>query len=376
MSSPQKVAQPKPPRASAPPRRWGNLVGAYGLVGLGVLLAVIFSLLLPDTFPTSATLRSILTSQSIPALLALGATIPIVTGKFDLSIGYGLGLSHVLVMMLVIRGVNWVLAALIVIVIMACVGVLNGLLVEFGKIDSFVATLGTGYILYAITGALTDGARVVPTQTLPADFTDFFDSAVAGIPMPALYVLLVMALLWVVLERLPLGRYLYVIGSNARAADLMGIPTRRYSIIAFVGSSTITAFAGALYASQQQIGNPSVGMDFLLPAFVGALLGSTAIKGRVNALGTLIAVAVLAIGIAGLNQFGAQFWVTPLFNGVALLIALGIAGYSTRKKIAAGAAANRAAALEGAAPPDKATAPPATGAKPADPAPRASGPQH
>jgi ribose transport system permease protein len=144
--------------------------------------------------------------------------------------------------------------------------------------------------------------------------------------------------LWLLLERLPLGRYMYVIGSNTRAADLVGIPTRRYSVYAFAGSGLVVGFAGVLLAAQQQVGNPSVGLEYLLPAFVGALLGSTTIKpGRVNALGTVVAVAVLAVGLAGIAQLGAAFWVTPLFNGATLLSAVGLAGYAARRRLRAGA---------------------------------------
>jgi ribose transport system permease protein len=100
----------------------------------------------------------------------------------------------------------------------------------------------------------------------------------------------------------------------------------------------VTALAGVLLAAQQQIGDPSAGQSYLLPAFVGALLGSTTIKpGRANALGTLVAVAVLAIGLSGLQQEGAAFWVTPLFNGLTLLAAVGLAGFASRRRQRAGA---------------------------------------
>ncbi|WSQ06989.1 ABC transporter permease [Streptomyces sp. NBC_01231] len=322
--------------------RGGHLIGTYGLFGLTVLLFVIFALALPDTFPTMDNASSILSNQSIPAILALGAMIPIVTGKFDLSVGYGLGFAHVLAMQLIVNsGWSWPIACVAVILGGGIVGVLNGLLVEFAKIDSFIATLGTGSLLYACTGWITDGARIVPgPHGLPPAFTDLYDSEFLGLPVPAFYVLALAVLLWLLLERLPLGRYLYVIGSNARAADLVGIPTRRYGIYAFAGSGLVVGFAGVLLAAQQQIGNPSVGMDYLLPAFVGALLGSTAIKpGRANAAGTVVAVAILAIGLAGIQQLGAEFWATSLFNGGTLLLAVGLAGYSARRRLRAGASA-------------------------------------
>jgi ribose transport system permease protein len=300
---------------------------------------------------------SILSNQSIPAMLALGAMIPIVTGKFDLSVGYGLGFAHVLAMQLIVsNGWPWPVACLVVIAGGGVIGVFNGLLVEFAKIDSFIATLGTGSILAAFSGWITGGARIVPGPGgLPVAFTDLYNSKFLGLPVPAFYVLGLAVVLWLLLERLPLGRYLYVIGSNARAADLVGIPTRRYGIYAFAGSGLVVGFAGVLLAAQQQIGNPSVGMDYLLPAFVGALLGSTAIKpGRANAAGTVVAVAVLAIGLAGIQQLGAEFWATSLFNGGTLLLAVGLAGYSARRRLRAGATATRTSLSE---PPSSAPAP-------------------
>ncbi|MGX1849579.1 ABC transporter permease [Streptomyces sp. NBC_01456] len=323
---------------SRPPlgRRWGHLLGAYGLLALTALLFLAFSLALPDTFPTLDNISEVLSNESIPAILALGATIPIVTAKFDLSIGYGLGLAHVMTMRLIAEeGWPWPLACLVVVLGGAVIGTFNGVVVEFAKIDSFIATLGTGSILYAVTGWLTNGARIVPgPQGLPAGFTDLYDSRFLGLPVSAFYVLALTAALWLLLERLPLGRYLYVIGSNPRAAELVGIPIRRYVISAFAGSGLVVGVAGVLLAAQQRIGNPSVGLDYLLPAFVGALLGSTAIRpGRPNALGTLVAVVILAIGLAGIGQLGAQFWVTPLFNGATLLLAVGMAGYAARRQL-------------------------------------------
>ncbi|MGK4585008.1 ABC transporter permease [Kitasatospora sp. HPMI-4] len=335
--------------------RGHHLIGSYGLPALAALLFLVFSVVLPDTFPTLDNISSILSSQSIPAILALGATIPITTGRFDLSIGYGLGLAHVVVLWLIVDGGwPWPLACLAVILGGTAFGVLNGLVVEYGRIDSFIATLGTGSILYAFSGWITGGARIVPgAGGLPTAFTDLYDSRFLGLPVSASYVAVLAAALWLLLERLPLGRYLYVIGAGVRTAELVGIPVRRYSVYAFAGSGLVVGCAGVLLAAEQQIGNPSVGIDYLLPAFVGALLGSTAIRpGRANALGTVVAVAVLAVGLAGIGQLGADFWAVPLFNGAALLIAVGLAGYSARRRLRAGAARSGGSPANGDAPRD------------------------
>jgi ribose transport system permease protein len=114
---------------------------------------------------------------------------------------------------------------------------------------------------------------------------------------------------------------------------LTGIPSRRLVISAFVASGAIVGVAGVVLAARLQVGQSAVGPEFLLPAFVGALLGSTTIRpGRVNALGTLLAVLVLAIGIAGLQQLGGGFYVEPIFQGASLILSVGLAGYAARRR--------------------------------------------
>ena len=300
---------------------------------LPVLLFIFFSLLLPSTFPTALNMRAILSDKSIVAFLSLAAMIPLSTNKFDLSIGFGVGLAHILVIGLQVQfGVPWPLAVLVVLLSGLAVGTINGLLVEAAQIDSFIATLGTGSILYAISFFYTGGQQIV--GVLPPQFIAINGAAPFGVPAPAIYVLLLGLGLWVAFEYLPIGRYLYAIGSNPRAAELSGIPKHRYVIVAFAASGLITAFAGVVLGSKLQIGQANVGNEFLLPAFVGALLGSTAIRvGRVNVWGTLVAVAVLAVGISGIEQLGSSFFVEPLFNGTTLLIAVGLAGFAARRRV-------------------------------------------
>ena len=171
------------------------------------------------------------------------------------------------------------------------------------------------------------------------------------LPITGFYVLALAVVLWLALEYLPVGRYLYAIGANPKAAALNGIPVRRYTMAAFVASGTLTALAGVILASKLRIGQASVGLEFLLPALVGAFLGSTTIKpGRVNVWGTLVGVAILAIGISGIQQSGGSFWVEPMFNGVTVLVAIGIAGYAQRKRGAASKAPRVAPTNPGLAP--------------------------
>ena len=312
-----------------------RLAPVYGLVILTALLIVLFSILLPNTFPTLLNLRAIVSDKSIIAILSLAAMIPMVAGRIDLTVGYGIVLWHILAISLqTMMGIPWPIAVMIVLMLGAFVGLLNGLLVEIAKIDSFIATLGTGTVLYALALWHTGGRQVV--GVLPDGFYAINGTFVFGLPITGFYVLAITLVMWIILEYTPIGRYLYAIGGNPRAAELNGIPTRKFVMGAFIASGALTAVAGVLLASKLRIGQASVGLEFLLPALVGAFLGSTTIKpGRVNVWGTIIGVAILAVGISGIQQFGGSFWVEPMFNGVTLLVAIGIAGYAQRRRGAA-----------------------------------------
>ncbi len=314
------------------PQRLLSAIPAYGLVVLTVALALLFSLLLPDTFPTLFNFRAIVSDKSIIALLALAAMIPMITGKIDLTVGYGIVLWHILAISLQTRyDVPWPVAALLVLACAGLFGMLNGWLVEMAQIDSFIATLGTGTVLYAVAMWHSGGRQVV--GELPPMFVDLAGAHWLGLPRPAFYVAAVALALWLVTEYTPLGRALYVIGANPKAAELNGISVRRHVMGAFIASGLLSGFAGVLLASRLQIGQASVGLEFLLPALVGAFLGSTTIRpGRVNVIGTLVGVAILAIGISGIQQFGGAFYVEPLFNGLTLLVSIGIAGWAQQRR--------------------------------------------
>ncbi|ESY62885.1 ABC transporter permease [Mesorhizobium sp. M0051] len=312
-----------------------RLLPVYGLVILTVLLILLFSILLPNTFPTLLNLRSIVSDKAIIALLSLAAMIPMASGRIDLTVGYGIVLWHILAISLqTMLGIPWPLAVMIVLLLGAATGFLNGLLVEVARIDSFIATLGTGTVLYSLALWHTGGRQVV--GVLPNGFYALNGTMVFGLPITGLYVLGIAVALWIILEYLPIGRYVYAIGANPKAAALNGIPVRRFVIGAFISSGFLTALTGVLLASKLRIGQASVGLEYLLPALVGAFLGSTTIKpGRVNVWGTMTGVVILAVGISGIQQFGGSFFVEPLFNGVTLLVAIGIAGYAQRKRGAA-----------------------------------------
>ena len=309
-----------------------QLLTRYGLLLLCILLVILFSLTTPS-FASMLTLQAILSSKAKIALLALAATIPMIIGKIDLNVGFGIVLWHILAITLQVEyGFSWQMAVLTVLVISALYGLLNGILVALADIDSFVATLGSGTVLYAVALWHSGGRQIV--GDLPDAFIALHHSEIAGIPIVAFYVLIVAIVLWLITEHTPLGRCMYAVGGNPAAARLNGISVNRFTIGAFIASSVLTGFSGVLIAAEQGVGQASVGMDYLLPALVGAFLGSTTIRpGRVNVWGTVIGIAILAIGIAGIQQFGGAFWVEPLFNGATLLLSITLAGYAQRRRL-------------------------------------------
>lgn len=316
-------------------RERGGILHFFSIWNLAiilVLLIVVFAILKPDTFLTAFTFQSMLNSRSIYALAALAVMIPLTSDNFDLSVASTLGISQVLANGLQTQqGLSWEVAALACLVIGAVVGLANGFLVTKLRIHSFIATLGSGTLLLGLNQWYTGGMQVV--GTLPDDFVAL-SGKLFGIPMPVIYLVAIALVLWVVFDYLPLGRFLYVIGDSPRAAELTGISRAFYVTLAFMASGTIAAFAGVILQAQLRVGQSTVGQELLLPAFTGALLGATAIRpGRANVWGTILAVAVLAVAVSGLTQLGADFFVENLFNGGMLIVAVGLAVYTQRRRV-------------------------------------------
>lgn len=315
-----------------------RFVSVWGLLVVLVGLIVLFSILKPDTFPTYFNFRAIVGNKSIQAMVALAAMIPIAANRFDLSVAFVLGISQVLAIGLQGAGIPWPVVVVLILALGAFVGLCNGILVTVVGIDSFIATLGTGTVLLGLNQWYTGGQQVL--APLPNSFISL-SAVVYGVPLPAVYVLVISFAAWIVLEYLPVGRFIYVLGINPRAAQLNGISEKKYITGALIAAGTLSAWAGIVLQSQLQVGQSSVGMEYLLPAFTAALLGATAIKpGRVNVWGTLLAIAVLAVMVAGLNQLGAPFFVESLFNGATLIIAVGLAVSASKRQTLAGTAAD------------------------------------
>lgn len=285
---------------------------------------LLFGLWVPDTFLTSLTVNIIANEQAITAIIAIGLLLPLAAGVFDLSIGSVAALSAVVVADLTAtRGVPVLPAIAITLAIGLVVGALNALLIVGLGIDSFIATLAMSSVLVAPTRWISGDQIVIG---VPDSLTRLTRGSVFGLPVVATYMIVLAVAVWYVLEHTPVGRRIAATGAGPEAARLAGVKTKRLTFGALMTSSTLAAAAGVLLASKLSSATPDLGAAYLLPAFAAAFLGTTQIKlGRFNVWGTLLAIFLLATGAKGLQLAGAADWITNLFNGLALIIAVGLA---------------------------------------------------
>jgi ribose transport system permease protein len=309
-----------------------RLLSVHGLLITALVVIAVFSSLRPSSFLTQTNFQSIGQVRAPYALLALAFMIPLVANEFDLSVGYVAELGSILVIGFQSRsGLSWELACLLVILLSALVGLINGVLVTKFRVSGFIATLGTGTFILGVSTWYTGGMQIF-ADSYPHGFL-FWSENVIGIPVSVLVTLALGIVLWIVCEYLATGRRLYVIGTNPRAAELIGIPVDRLKIFSFVISGIIAGVAGCVLGSQLRMGQVGINASLLLPAFTGALLGSTSVRpGRVNVWGTLIAVALLGITVSGLQLVGAEFYVEQLFNGAMLVVAVSLAVFAARRR--------------------------------------------
>lgn len=308
-----------------------SFVGRY-LVVLALLAMIgVFSLLRPATFATWANFESILVTQAVLVILALGLTIALRAGEFDLSVAAVVGLSAGLVAHLTVNA-EWGLGAALAVALLAAalIGVINGIFVVGFGVNSFITTLGMGTVAgglaLAVFGPQTIGG-------ISSDLTNVVRAEVAGLGASVFFALVLALALWYFFEHTPSGRHLFFTGEGREAARLAGIRVHRIRFGALVASAAFAGLAGIVLAGQTGAAEATYGNPFLLPAFAAAFLGATTIKpGRPNVWGTVVAVYLLAVGTTGLQLLGAADWVDDVFNGTALVLAVTLSVLVSRNR--------------------------------------------
>lgn len=314
-------------------RRVLDAIGPRNLsaVYLFILMFLLFSIWVPDTFLTVGVWRSLLDNQALTALAAIAVVVPMAAGVFNLAVGAQIGFGSIVVAALIHSlGLPPLMASLLTIVAGTMTGVVIALLVVKARIESIIATLGMSSVLLALTAWVSDSRQILD---LGLDFQQFAVARIGGITASTWLMLIVAIICWYVLECTPAGRRVYATGGNKRAAEFAGVRTTPVIVACLAAGGAIAGLTGVLASARTGTGDPTLGPGFLLPAFAAAMLGSTQIKrGRYNIWGTVIAVYVLATGITGLRLAGAPVWIPDLFNGVALLVAVAVTARQRRPK--------------------------------------------
>ncbi|WBU37472.1 ABC transporter permease [Homoserinibacter sp. YIM 151385] len=306
------------------------LLSRYGtLVGL-LLMLIGFTIQAPTTFLTVPNFINILSQASLTAIIAAGLTMTLVVGEFDLSIGYVASFAGLIVVGFIARdGVPLLLALLLVLAVGGGIGAVNGLLVTKVRINAVIATLGIGTALVGVGFAYSSFPIAAG---VPVEFTSIaLGRPILGIPNPIIIMFVVLAILWIILNKTDLGQKMQAVGGNIEAARLSGIRVDRVKIFAFSTAGICAALTGMLLSSLLGSGTLAAADGYLLDAFAAVFLGSATLRdGEFHILGTLIGVLIIAVGFNGLSIFGAPTFVQPIFKGAILVLAVGLSTLARR----------------------------------------------
>ncbi len=330
MTEAQPAPEPPPaPRTPVRRRGWADVGKRFMLLWAAVLMAALFSVLMPTTFPTGGNAIALLNSESFVLILALAVTVPLRAGDFDLSVAAVMVFCAAVLGVLVTQA-HWPVwaACAAALAIGVGIGAINALFIVGLGINAFIVTLGSMTILGGLTYGVTGGNIVIG---LPNGLIRLGQAHILGLPDSVYYGWVLALILWYLYEYTPVGRYLLFVGGNPEAARLAGLRVDRTRFAAFVASAALSAFAGIVLAAQLGAVDPTLGPSYLLPPYAAAFLGTTTVQiGRFNVGGTVIATYLLAIGVSGLLLLGVSPWVSDVFDGAALLAAVAFARLATR----------------------------------------------
>jgi ribose transport system permease protein len=319
---------------------WKSLAAGFEKLRIERLGTVIFFLLLfafltaesGSKFLSGHNILQVLSQESPTILVGTGVTIALMSGQFDLSVGGILGLGAMFTVGLTAnQGIPIPLMVVMVLAAGAACGLINAFIVIVLRVNSIVATLGTGTVYLGFTLWYSHGASVF--ENVPKTLTDLGTQKVGPVPLPIIYALVIVALMWMVTTQMSIGRRWYGIGANAEASRLAGVNVRRVTVWAYVATGMLAAAGGMVLASRLGSAEPTTGQSYLLPAFAAAFLGaSTLSDGRFHVIGTAIGAFFVAYGANGLQVMGLEPFATNIFNGVVLILAVALTEFLRRRR--------------------------------------------
>ncbi|GDX24277.1 L-arabinose transport system permease protein AraH [Actinomycetes bacterium] len=295
-----------------------------GQTGLGLLVALVVELILFSTlspyFFTATNFANIGRAVTIVGIASVGATIIIISGGFDLSVGSIMAASGMLAAFVVNQGQSTLLAGALSLCLGCLIGLLNGFIIAYFRINPLIATLAMLSIVRGLAYIISDGgAIVISNRTFLAIGTDDF----FGFPLTVWLCGILFLSMGSLMPRTRLGRYAYAIGSNSRAARLAGILVNRWILLFYIISGATAALAGFITVSRTGTGEPNANIGAELDIITAVILGGTSLSGgKGKLLGTFLALAVLAFLANGLILVGVpSYWQLPV-KGFVLMGAI------------------------------------------------------
>jgi ribose transport system permease protein len=286
-----------------------------------LVLAAGLAVLSPD-FLTLGNLLDVTRQVSINAVISFGMTLVILLGGIDLSVGSILAVSSLVVALLMRGGESATLATAVGIFCGALMGAANGLLVTKGRVAPFIATLGTMTLLRGLALVLCQGS---PISGFPSEFFAALGGGYLArmIPLPVVWMLVLFAILWFVLDRTVFGRHVYATGGNPGAASLSGVNVDRIQILVYTLSGLTAAVAGIILTSRLDSAQPTAGEGYELDAITAVVLGGTSLAGgRGWIFGTLLGALLIGVLNNGLNLVGVSAFYQQVIKGSVILLAV------------------------------------------------------
>lgn len=291
------------------------------VIALIILMAVIT--IINSNFLTANNLLNLLLQVTSNALIAFGMTFVILTGGIDLSVGSILALSSALTAGLLGSGMPVTLAILISLILGCILGMMNGLLISYGKLAPFIVTLATMTIFRGATLVYTNGNPITKGLSDTFLFQFLGQGYIVGIPFPVIIMFIVFIVLYVLLHKTAFGKSVYAIGGNEKAAYISGVKLNRVKIIIYSISGIMASISGLIITSRLSSAQPTAGASYEMDAIAAVVLGGTSLsggKGRI--LGTLIGALIIGVLNNGLNIIGVSAFWQQVVKGVVILIAV------------------------------------------------------
>lgn len=291
------------------------------VIALIILMAVIT--IINSNFLTANNLLNLLLQVTSNALIAFGMTFVILTGGIDLSVGSILALSSALTAGLLGSGMPVTLAILISLILGCILGMMNGLLISYGKLAPFIVTLATITIFRGATLVYTNGNPITKGLSDTFLFQFLGQGYIVGIPFPVIIMFIVFIVLYVLLHKTAFGKSVYAIGGNEKAAYISGVKLNKVKIIIYSISGMMASISGLIITSRLSSAQPTAGASYEMDAIAAVVLGGTSLsggKGRI--LGTLIGALIIGVLNNGLNIIGVSAFWQQVVKGVVILIAV------------------------------------------------------